>query len=125
MGELIKISCPKCGQEWNSKRGHGKNHARLEVVCELFEESVQAQIMQLAGENPFPVFGFGYKPVVCKECGKVDSVPVLEFPREQAVFVGKCVQCGQEITVGALDGSLECPNCEEQELEIERIGFWD
>lgn len=125
MGELIKITCPKCGQVWNCKRGHGKNHARLELVCEAFEESVQAQIKQLAGDNLFPVFGFGYKPVVCKACGKVDSVPVLEFPKEQTLFVGNCAQCGQESTSGLQDGSLECPNCEEQELETERIGFWD
>ncbi len=125
MGELIKISCPKCGQEWNSKRGHGKNHARLEVVCEAFEESIQAQIKQLAGDSPFPLFRFEYKPVVCKECGMVDSVPVLELPKEQVVFVGKCAQCGEEMPADGWNKPLECPHCETQGLEIERIGFWD
>lgn len=125
MGELIKITCPKCGQVWNSKRGHGKNHAKLEIVCSAFDESVQAQIKQMAGNNPFPVFGFGYQPVVCKACGKVESVPVLEFPKEQTVFVGKCSQCGQEVSAGLLDDTLGCPNCETQELKTERIGFWD
>ncbi len=125
MGELIKISCPKCGQVWNSKRGHGKNHAGLEMVCPAFDESMQAQIKQLVGDNPFPVFGFAYKPMVCKECGKVDSLPVLEFPKEQVVFVGKCVQCGREMPADGGDKPLECPHCEVQGLEIERIGFWD
>ncbi len=125
MGELIKITCPKCGWVWNSKRGHGRNQARLEKVWPAFEESVQAQIKQLAGDNPFPVFSFGYMPLVCKECGKVDSVPVLEFPKDQVMFVGKCSQCEQEISAEELDKPLECPHCEVQGLEIERIGFWD
>ena len=77
------------------------------------------------GDNPFPVFGFAYKPMVCKECGKVDSLPVLEFPKQQVVFVGKCVQCGREMPADGWDKPLECPHCEVQGLEIERIGFWD
>lgn len=125
MGELIKISCPKCGQVWDSKRGHGRNQARLEKIWPAFDESVQAQIKQLAEDNPFPVFEFAYKPVVCKACRKVESVPVLEFPKEQTVFVGKCSQCGQAATIGLSDNSLECPDCRAGALEIERIGFWD
>lgn len=125
MGELIKISCPKCGQVWNSKRGHGKMHGRLEAVCKAFEEGVQEQISRLVGDNSFPVFHFAYSPTVCKACRKVESVPVLEFPKEQTVFVGKCSQCGQVISAEELDKPLECPHCEVQGLEIERIGFWD
>lgn len=125
MGELIKISCSKCGQVWNSKRGHGKNHARLEVVRQVFEESVQAQIKQLAEDNPFPVFDFAYIPVVCKECGMVDSVPVLELLKEKRVFVGTCSRCGKEIPEDWAKASLECPVCRSEEMTIERCGFWD
>jgi len=125
MGELIKITCPKCGQAWNSKRGHGKNHARLEMVCESFEEDMQAQIKQLVGDKPFPVFNFEYKPVICRGCGMVDSVPVLELTKEQITLVGKCSKCGQETSAGLSGGSLECPDCRSGELVIERIGFWD
>ena len=125
MGELIKISCSKCGQVWNSKRGHGKNHAKLEVVIRLFEESVQEQIKQLAEEDAFVVFDFAYIPVVCKECGMVDSVPVLELLNKKRVFVGMCSRCGKEIPKDRVKASMRCPVCQSEEMTIERSGFWD
>ena len=125
MGELIKVTCPRCGQEWKCRRGHGKNHARLEVVCESFSENTQIQIKQLLVKNPFPLFQFDYRPIVCQDCKVVDSVPVLKMPKEQASFVGDCARCGKEVALELLEKPLECPICQAEVMEVQRIGFWD
>lgn len=122
---MIKVTCPSCGQEWNCRRGHGKNHARLEMVCEAFEENTQIQIKQLIAKNPFPLFQFDYRPIACQSCKVVDSVPVLKIPKEQASFVGDCARCGKEVMTESLEKPLECPICQAEAVEVQRIGFWD
>ncbi|MDE7287428.1 MAG: hypothetical protein K2N55_11390 [Lachnospiraceae bacterium] len=125
MGELKKITCRSCGTEWECRTGCGMMHGRLEWVADLFPEDLKKKIKDYVGGRIFLPFTFSYELSYCKECQRIESVPVLRLYEDSKEYVGPCGQCGQKTELIEETGKTQCPVCRLAFLEIEDIGQWD
>ena len=125
MGSIERTSCKMCGRSWQYKTGCGVNHWNLEVVLDLFDESVKTQVKSWMNGKATPLFQFDYHGALCGVCKAVVDVPVLKLFPENTVYTGKCEGCGSEVSI--LDNIKEenCPECGGKSLENFREGLWD
>lgn len=125
MGEIVKISCGSCKEEWQCTTGYGLRHARLQDVVSAFPAAVERDIVKTAGDEPFPVFEFGYRISVCRNCRSIVSVPVLKLTEADAGFSGVCPVCRRKTRLVLNPKRTSCPSCGKRTLRAEETGHWD
>lgn len=143
MGEIIKIVCQSCKGSWQCKTGCGIAHAKIEQVAGFYKEEVQNSILEKTGKQQFPLFSFGFWPVICETCQEIVSVPILELSKDKIKYTGTCTKCQSEITGISADAGwfgsdnqketgnwqgnyrLACPKCQSADLMVEKQGYWD
>ncbi len=125
MGSIERTTCKKCGKSWQYKTGCGVSHWNLNVVLDLFDEDIKAQVKSWADGKEVPLFRFDYCKASCSTCRAVVGVPVLKLFPENTLYVGKCENCGSEVSVPEETSLIVCPECGGQTLESCREGLWD
>lgn len=125
MGELKKITCRSCGAEWECRTGCGMMHGRLKQVVDLFPQEWRREMKECAAGGGFVPFTFSYQLSCCRECQRIESVPVLRFEKDGREYVGLCGQCGQKAELIEETEKVQCPVCHLALLEIQDIGQWD
>ena len=146
MGRLYKISCKKCGREWEGTVGCGLMHGRLSFAEKAFPEETRRAIHAQIPEQSPGLFDFAYQLTGCRRCGNVVSVPVLKLTEGDKTFIGPCPECGETIGQDGLwteqldespgeqsDGQSDgqgfgahtCPACREETLSFQMTGLWD
>lgn len=125
MGEIVKMTCRKCGESYRCKTGAGMEHGRLDSAISSFNKETMDNIMDRVKGQKFPLFSFGYQPLYCETCNKIVSVPVLQLMQEKAYFTGECPECQKQMDVEQLQKKLICPSCRSSEFDMCRDSFWD
>lgn len=125
MGSIERSTCKVCGKSWQYKTGCGVNHWNLDVVLDLFDEDVKTQVKVWATGKDVPLFQFDYHGALCGMCKAVVGVPVLKLFPENALYVGRCEDCGSEVAMPEEASLTRCPECGGQSLENCREGLWD
>ena len=122
MGRITEYTCQSCGAAWRLQLGHGMGHASLEVVLEEFPEDIRQKILTDIREEEIPFFEFNYRPALCRQCGKMTSIPTVYLNRSGRTYVGRCPVCEEEAECLA---EYRCPCCGKDSLAIDDVGFWD
>lgn len=125
MGDLVKMVCKSCGQEWSCRTGCGIFHAKLDAVVTLFTDDIQEKIRKQTAGKKFPLFSFGYQPAYCERCHDIVSVPVIKLIEEKVEYIGNCPKCLEQIEKEQLKEKLVCPVCQCHEFDVQREGYWD
>lgn len=125
MGRIHEFKCPSCEMSWQVFLGHGIGHAVLERVLDVFPADVQQKILKDTEGEQFPYFEFNYRPAVCRQCGKVVSVPVICLHQSGNTYASPCPECGASLTIQPEDEDLICPHCGKSTLSAEEVGIWD
>lgn len=125
MGDIVKITCASCKEEWQGMTGCGLAHARLQDVISLFPEMVAQEIAEAVKGELFPAFEFAYDILACSRCGSIASVPVLRLTAKGKEYTGLCPVCGEKAERTTDIGVMQCPVCGKTALQEESIGHWD
>lgn len=127
MGEIVKIHCNACQEEWQCMTGCGLQHGRKENITAAFLGKEQVQVSEWLAKSQIPLYDFQYQITLCPFCKEPVSIPVLKGVEDDEVFAGACPACGslpqmpppEDIT------DMACPACGNISLEAEEIGHWD
>lgn len=125
MGAIERVTCASCGKLWEGKSGCGMMHGRLENVLGLFPQEIVTDIKEATKQQMFPRFHFEYQLTDCTVCKAVVSVPVLELSDAKKIYIGDCPICQSRMVKAAPIEQLQCPNCQKQSLEKNKIAMWD
>lgn len=127
MGEILKINCDECREEWQCSVGCGLLHGWKENVIAAFEEPERTAVSRWMNEQQIPLYDFAYQTASCPHCNKLVSVPVVRGIDTDEVFVGKCPVCGETVQVFSQDEveQTACPVCGARALHGKEIGHWD
>ena len=130
MGEIERTTCKACGMSWQYNLGCGMNHWSIENVLELFSDEVKTQVYERIKDEKNPIFNFGYRRAVCDHCKAIVGIPILNLLTENYKYIGNCQECGRGISLFEETGTkdrkiLNCPLCDQQQLEVRNEGLWD
>ena len=126
MGEIRKITCQNCHKNWEVFIGMGMRDNRIDHVIRAFPEERQDLLRQKAEQNGPSDWNYLVYPGVCRSCGKVVSIPVLQLTGIGWTEIAPCPDCGNaRPSVSRELSQTACPNCGETMLKGETTGYWD
>lgn len=125
MGDIVKITCASCKEEWQCMTGCGLAHARLQDVISSFPETTAREIAEAVKGELFPAFEFTYDILTCSRCESMVSVPVLRLITDDREYTGLCPVCGEKTERTTDIDVMLCPVCGKAALQEDIIGHWD
>lgn len=131
MGDIVKISCPKCSLNKQLNLGQGMFDCNLDRIITYLPEQDALQVGMLQRENRIKSFEFNRYPGICTLCKQLEESPLLvvELHSGARLEYGiTCRHCGSELRIIREElkpNSIPCPYCGKSKLTVSRMGYWD
>ncbi len=132
MGQIVYVTCPKCGYKTEMRLGMGIIYNRPNAVINLFDKETKEKVKKFFDEKK-DISWMARKEIgVCRKCKKIADAAVLavgEGKSYKRIIASKC-NCGSELEIKNYDDVIskkeiiKCPECSSL-LEIKPAGNWD
>lgn len=132
MGVAYTINCKQCSYNQNVSLGSGFNYLDLKSILEWYQqEEGRQQILKYMNEEDtsFECYDGLY---VCQQCGYLLNRTFLHITSKDYSYTNnfECPCCHMQMPKKPLldeieENFLKCPDCKDEELEIQAYLDWD
>ena len=129
MGQIIRLSCKKCGFMKELPVGAGLMSIDPEAVASDLDIGEAKEWRKLHRDNKVRFFDARKKALYCEHCKDVLSQTVVTgclTDGSEINFGGKCRICGRKLQEMNIEAHrISCPICNGKDMHPEEIGLWD
>ncbi len=129
MGQIILLSCKKCGFQKELSTGAGLMGNDPEAVASELDIGEAKEWRKLHRDNKISFFDARKKVFYCENCNDIVSrlaVTAVLTDGNEINFGGKCQICGHKLAEMDMEAHhIFCPVCKGGGMCAEEIGLWD
>ncbi len=125
MGQIVRITCSKCGFEKDIFSGGGRNDCNMDAILMALPDD-EKQMLVDASEQGATKIVIDRKPCECRLCGEIYAAPVVTYTLMEAVceIRGRCPNCGKQSQTPQINPPEKCPKCGDN-VSLNFVGHWD